>query len=657
MPNPFYTNTIDLIDGTKARASAVESNFAAVEAGFDSVETAKANVNSPAFTGTPTAPTPAQSSNNTTLATTAYVSQKYASGVTGMASTIRETQTATASQTVFNLTNVYTPGANNINIFINGVRQFPSTYSETNSTRVTFTDPLNAGDVVMFEFGVITSGTVQAASAISFQPTVGNASTTVQDAIGTVLPTQNSTTNGRILLSNGTTASWGNLNVANELRMVVDSTITLTSPLGSSSNIQQVVALDAARELLLIRGSGNQLHAVVFSNGVFGTPVLVRSGAVFDANALLTATDRVLVVSLPSTTAALEAVVLSFSGTTITVNTAVNATLAGNSSISQGSGRIYAFGSSYVFDYQNVSSLVCLRAITISGTTPTIGAELALTGFAGTDRSQIHAVSATVALVMNSSNTVLYATPVTVSGSSLSKGTEATTTISSAGGICSSPFLTGGRWVALYQNSGMWAAVVSVSGTTATMSTVNTTLSVGGGNGYAIYPIGNQAIVFANGSTNVVTDNSGTAAIGTSFTPSGSVTFGFGWNATNTAMLCGSATGSVAAVGISGNNPILLWQYANTIDSGGTTTDPLVAFRAGYSNLQNGSLRTSAGKYTALIGNSRPFATISADQRSAYRAFQLSVWGTQFNAPSGDAAWGISTNAGNVVNIRKVQLV
>jgi hypothetical protein len=37
MANPFFANTIDLIDGTKARASQVESNFAAVEVGFDAV--------------------------------------------------------------------------------------------------------------------------------------------------------------------------------------------------------------------------------------------------------------------------------------------------------------------------------------------------------------------------------------------------------------------------------------------------------------------------------------------------------------------------------------------------------------------------------------------------------------------------------------------
>lgn len=40
MANPYFTNTIDLVAFTKARAGDVEANFSAVEAGFDAVQTA-----------------------------------------------------------------------------------------------------------------------------------------------------------------------------------------------------------------------------------------------------------------------------------------------------------------------------------------------------------------------------------------------------------------------------------------------------------------------------------------------------------------------------------------------------------------------------------------------------------------------------------------
>ena len=40
MPNPYFTNTIDLVAFTKARAGDVEANFSAVEVGFDGVQAA-----------------------------------------------------------------------------------------------------------------------------------------------------------------------------------------------------------------------------------------------------------------------------------------------------------------------------------------------------------------------------------------------------------------------------------------------------------------------------------------------------------------------------------------------------------------------------------------------------------------------------------------
>ncbi len=146
-----------------------------------------APIASPTFTGVPTAPTPATLDNSTTIATTAYVVNRVASAIfTGYASTIRESQTATASQTVFNLTNTYQVGTNSINIYINGVRQFSSAYAETTNQRITFTSGLTAGDVVLFEIGVVTSGTTTAASAVSYSPTTNLADNNVQDALTTL---------------------------------------------------------------------------------------------------------------------------------------------------------------------------------------------------------------------------------------------------------------------------------------------------------------------------------------------------------------------------------------------------------------------------------------------------------------------------------------
>ena len=97
MSNPYFTNSLDLIPGNRARASDVEANLSAVEAGFDAVKEdmdgkaaqddylalveavlLRATINSPTFTGDPKAPTPADGDNDTSLSTTAFVQRAIA---------------------------------------------------------------------------------------------------------------------------------------------------------------------------------------------------------------------------------------------------------------------------------------------------------------------------------------------------------------------------------------------------------------------------------------------------------------------------------------------------------------------------------------------------------------------------------------------------
>lgn len=69
--NPYFNNSIDLLPTTRARAADIESNFSAVSTGFDGVKTdmdTKATLVSPAFTGSPTAPTLSANDASTRLA-------------------------------------------------------------------------------------------------------------------------------------------------------------------------------------------------------------------------------------------------------------------------------------------------------------------------------------------------------------------------------------------------------------------------------------------------------------------------------------------------------------------------------------------------------------------------------------------------------------
>ncbi len=57
---------------------------------------------------------------------------------------------STAGQTAFSLPWTYVPGNNSLAVFVNGVKQLPTSYTETNSSTVTMSSGLTAGDEVMF---------------------------------------------------------------------------------------------------------------------------------------------------------------------------------------------------------------------------------------------------------------------------------------------------------------------------------------------------------------------------------------------------------------------------------------------------------------------------------------------------------------------------
>jgi len=114
------------------------------------------------------------------------VQNKIAAAGSGLISSDLETQTATASQTVFTLVGIsYTPGVNNLSVYINGLKQFIGTaYTETSSTVVTFTEGLQVGDVVQFVTNESTTSSVSDASGVTYDPAgTGSVDTNVQDKL------------------------------------------------------------------------------------------------------------------------------------------------------------------------------------------------------------------------------------------------------------------------------------------------------------------------------------------------------------------------------------------------------------------------------------------------------------------------------------------
>lgn len=90
-----------------------------------------------------------------------------------------ETVTATAGQTVFNLSIAFVPATNNLAVFVNGSNQVVSVnYTETDENTVTFLTGLNVGDVVKFSTATPIATNAVDAVNVSYTPAGVDAVTT-----------------------------------------------------------------------------------------------------------------------------------------------------------------------------------------------------------------------------------------------------------------------------------------------------------------------------------------------------------------------------------------------------------------------------------------------------------------------------------------------
>jgi hypothetical protein len=163
---------------------------------------------------------------------------------------------------------------------------------------------------------------------------------------------------------------------------------------------QPVIELDSNRVFILLANSSDAIYGQVYdqSTNTWGSETLIRNVAVGSRSAAkLVTTDRILVVSC-NAASAFEAVVLSISGTTITVNTAATRTLT------QGTVDTFRFfraipSGGFVYGWGNAAnSVTALIAVTVSGTTPTIGADVI--AFSAVQNFNVLAHTATNRIIM-----------------------------------------------------------------------------------------------------------------------------------------------------------------------------------------------------------------------------------------------------------------
>jgi hypothetical protein len=453
------------------------------------------------------------------------------------------------------------------------------------------------------------------------------------------------------LADNSTSAgTWVFSNVA--LVGVGASTQFTASSSGSAISVANI-AIDSTRDLNLIASNSNT-YGVIYnkSTNTWGSATLIRTGAT-SFYAIKSATDQALIVSFNATTG-MEAVVLTLSGTAITVGTAATATLAGNlAAIDKTINTLIAVGTSWVVSYARATSVVGIRALTISGTTVTIGAEVAPSG--NTNPARLYAVSSFVVLALSGTTTALYATPYTVSGSTLSVGTAATVTTTNAF-FCS--YAMTSRWAVVYQNTTVFGGIINVTGTTATISSTSI-ISLGNASTGAFYPTATK-IVYATTSTstayvNTFTDNAGTISAGAQATLPFSGTLGdpliYPENSNSVILYTvgGSSLYVGATIDISSTNPVITPKFYGSTQATSTyvltaaTVFDLVGncktlkFKNGVTNLTTGALSANIGYYyggyvSIFAGQLIPMPPISAHPVQ-YQVINsgAKIFGTQAN--------------------------
>ena len=441
-----------------------------------------------------------------------------------------------------------------------------------------------------------------------------------------------------------------------------DYTLALPAAIASSLSapLMQAFALDATKELMLIY-LNSSLQAVVYdsSAGTFGTVVLVRTAAFANVNTVagvVLSSSSVLVSSLTTSSTALETVVLSISGSTITVNTVVATTLGATSSLIN-STRFVTCGTSYILNYYDITtSQQRFRAITVSGTTPTIGSEFTYAG--GTDSGRFHSysLSSSLFLAISSTTSNLYAYPISVSGTTLTGGTAATTATSTSATIVSGLLSTNNVAIA-YQTGATTVScgVISVTGTVAAISAAATTLTSG-----TYQPqmqvFSNQAFILsgtASDQISVITDTAGVATVGTPITVSTQRMVGY--LSTGKIFLTPDVlvNGVYTQYGISSGAAVLEKTFAAIYPPSALNNSQQSRYNQPISGLPNSSysgttattLRTSSGKFSVGGGVNTPFV-MSMDGTSIAKLQQTgyAVATVVYNdAISTAVGWGIPT--------------
>jgi hypothetical protein len=388
-----------------------------------------------------------------------------------------------------------------------------------------------------------------------------------------------------------------------------------TSAIPSQGGFIQRVTIDSTRTFLMFGSPGllaSEVYGVVFDSSQaspWGSPVLIRAGAT-EAVATLSGASQILVASIAGT--AFEAVTIAISGTGLTVNSAnkITSTFVASSSFFT---QLQLVGAAWAFGYvagSVTSSYV--RALTVSGNTPALGAAIVLTATVGIAPLLFATGSILRAVYLDTTN--LNCLPFSISGNTLTPGTLAATSVSgggvastylraivnSNGNIACQYVATGGNRVAVFKLTGTAEAVTSasVSGLAVPALVNGEMIAISGGS---------CAVAFADASGNlrfnVVMDSAGTASAPAEITLSGTGLLTVSAAAVSGAVVrflaSGSSASSQITIDYSGGSAVI--QSLHAMDS--MIGIPPTSDTKGRASYQ----RLSAGTTLCTIGSGKAF--------------------------------------------------
>jgi hypothetical protein len=347
----------------------------------------------------------------------------------------------------------------------------------------------------------------------------------IKDNAGTLLGFARVASQVSCALADSSTSA-GVWNLSGAIPCDIDAQLNNNNGFTTDASYVFAIQVTSTKDLVVIAGSDASAVLYDSSTQTWGSPVTLPVGNIgFTSAAYVISSTSVLYACAGSTNWA--AMILSISGTTLTVNTAASATLAG--AITNLPMTIIPVGSSYVCSYNRATSVTAIRAMTVSGTTVTVSAETLLSGTNSSYKPVMYAYSTSNLITFSCTASYgTYADSWGISGTTITPISSSNLMTGLGNGFQADVF-SSGRWSIIQADGSNMLGYVVTSAGSITATTISSASNQWNPANISTLVVGNSVLFASCGTANnvnavnVLTDSSGTAVAGTAITNKNSV--------------------------------------------------------------------------------------------------------------------------------------